>query len=165
MSDPAARRAATRRLVDGAPRTAYDQLMRTALIVLALGLGACGDTAWILPEADAIAIADAELASRGLTADDRGHTVATSLVTLQLDGWSATAKLGFEYVGDPDPELGAASPYADLVGAEELQAAVDAAVGADTHVLVIHTWAHETEALCRDQYLRARQGRLDALAP
>jgi len=59
---------------------------------------------------------------------------------------------------------GPAAPYSGVDGANELQAAVDDAVGADTHVLVIHTWAHETEALCRDQFLRTLQARLDALA-
>ncbi len=136
--------------------------MRYALLVL-VALGGCGSPGWILPEAEAVQIADEELARRGIGASDRSHTVATSLLTLELDAWDPAMMVGYEYVADPDPELGTGSAYGELDGWEELQAAVDAAVGTDTHVLIIHTWAHETEALCRDQFLGNLQGRLDAL--
>jgi len=135
-----------------------------AIALITVGLAGCG-AIWILPEADAIVMADAELSARGLDPGDRTHVVVTPLATLTLDGWDPDALVGYEYVSDPDadPDLGEASPYASPDGAEELQAAVDAAVPAGTRVLVIREWAHETEGLCRDQFLRNLQGRLDAL--
>ena len=59
--------------------------MRTIAVAIMLGLGGCGDPGWLLPEADAIEIADAELASRGLAATEREHEVVTALLTLELD--------------------------------------------------------------------------------
>jgi hypothetical protein len=142
---------------------AYTDPMRTVAVTIILVLAGCGDPGWVLPEADAVEIVDAELAGRGIEATARDHEVVTALLTLQLDGWDPVALVGYEYAADPDPELGEASPYSELDGWEALQTAVDEAVDADTHVLVIHAWAHETEDLARDQFLGNLQGRLDAL--
>ncbi len=136
-------------------------------------LSGCGDPAWLLPEAEALATARAELATRGIQATDTGHVVDGVIVcngaacdpprALTLDGWDATRSIGIEYVADDDPDFGAGTSNSGPAASERLQAAIDARLAGTAKVLIIHQWAHETAALCREQFLSNLRARLDAL--
>ena len=146
--------------------------MRAVLVGL-LMLSGCGDPAWLLPEGEALATARSELATRGIQATDTTHVVDGVIVcdgaacdpprSLTLDGWDPARSIGIEYVDDDDPDFGAGTIYSGPAASERLQAAVDARLAGAAKVLIVHQWAHETEALCRDQFLSSLRARLDAL--
>ena len=146
--------------------------MRAVLVGLLL-LSGCGDPAWLLPEAEALATARTELATRGIQATDTAHVVDGVIVcdgatcdpprSLTLDGWDATRSIGIEYVADDDPDFGAGTSYSGPAASERLQAAIDARLAGAAKVLIVHQWAHETAELCRDQFLSNLRARLDAL--
>jgi len=76
-------------------------------LVMLGGLAACGDS-YVIPEADGVRIVNEELAARGITATATrtfGPVAVDGVdVTFTLDGWSATAGFGFEYVAEGDPD-------------------------------------------------------------
>ena len=143
-----------------APCTVYADGMRSWLALALLSLPACGGS-YVIPEADGVAIARAELAARGVaTSDARGLgplTIDGVAVSFELDGWSAARTIGFEYVSENDPDfVEAATDLGAIDQTPKLQAAVDAALAAEpgSRVLILRTWSHETAELAEDQLRR-----------
>jgi len=133
---------------------------------LAFGsLAACGTDGYVVPEADGVAIARQAFEARGVTVSETRAmgplTIDAVGVSFVLDGWNATRGLGFEYVAEADPDfVEAATDLGDVAESEKLQTAVDAALATepDSHVLVLHTWTHETAELAEDQLRRHVDG-------
>jgi hypothetical protein len=131
--------------------------MRCQLALALVCLAGCGGS-YVIPEEDGVRITREELAARGVSAAETRSfgpvAVDGVAVSFVLDGWSAAAALGFEYVSEADPDFAEAAPdLGSLDESPKLQAAVDAALAAepDSHVLILRTWSHETQQLAEEQ--------------
>ena len=138
--------------------------------------GGCMDSIAYVSEARAIVLAREALAERGVQATDATHALTgitacdgrtpetCETVGFTLDGWDPARHVGFEYVADNDPDFGKGTRWSDIVPAEHLQTAVDAALaGTGDTVIIIRQWAHETDSLAEEQFVRKLEGRLVAL--
>lgn len=139
--------------------------MRSLLPLLVTSLAACGTDGYVVPEEDGVAIARQACEARGVTVDETRPlgplTIDAVAVSFVLDAWNGTRAVGFEYLSEADPDfVEAATELGDATESAKLQTAVDAAVATepDSHVLIIHTWAHETPALAEDQLRRYVDG-------
>ena len=152
-------------------------MRRLAILLLpTLLLIACPwDSAWLLPEKDAITIAHAEFAKRGIQVNDTTHMLQNinvctgpgdagcTTVSFTLDGWDPAQNIGFEYLSSDDPDFGMGTLFSEIKQSEALQSAVDKSLAGRATVLIIHQWSHETETLCREQFTAQLGARLDAI--
>lgn len=145
--------------------------MKSMLVVAWVMFGACYDDAWVLPESVAKVIVRDELSARGITAGDTTRVVADlpvcvegspcRTVTLALDGWDDTERVGFAYIKSSERDL----PHDVRVESDEadaIQDELDAREESEGIVVVFRQWAHETEYLARDGFRRAVASALDA---
>jgi|GEM_PF-2932070 len=157
-------------------------MSRLAALLAILAFVACdiGGGVYVLSEAEGTAILREALEARGYQPDDTDHAVTDVVVcpdegacdpalTYVLDGWDATAGVGFEYVSEADPDF---PDHPELTGGHvaEVRDAVAALADATAErvapatVLVVRRWAHETRYLAEEQLRRHVEDELDALA-
>lgn len=127
-------------------------MLRPALVLTLVS--AC-QFSYILDEDEGVAVAREVFTRHGIDAMSTRELGPLTLddVVFTADGWSAAARLGFEYVSEADPDfteattdLGAIDQY------ERLQTAVDDFLATEGgHVLILRTWTHETAELAREQ--------------
>src|SRR5262245_9286839 len=131
-----------------------DRPMRRLLLASLLLTGCPLDSAWLLPEYEALSLTRAELARRNVQVVDTTHVLSNITacagpggsgcvpVSFTLDGWDPVRKIGFEYVSDDDPDFGLGTPFSAIRPSEALQTAVDQSLAGQATVLIIHQWAH-----------------------
>lgn len=145
--------------------------MRSILLLACLLIGGCfDDSAWVLPESAAIDIVRDEMLARGIDARDTTRTVTDMpvcvadspcrTITLPLDGWDDVKRVGFAYITSDERGL----PHDTRLEADEAEAIqdeLDQRIETEGIVLVFRQWAHETEGLARDGFLRSVRAALD----
>ncbi len=154
------------------PSASVFRFSMVAACIAALAASAC-DQIEYLSEPRAVELAREALAQRGVAATDETHALTgisacdgrtpetCEVVDFTLDGWDPARRVGFEYVATNDPDFGKNTRWSDIGPDEKLQAAVDAALsGTGDTVFVIRQWAHETELLAEDQFVRWFEQRL-----